>query len=109
MADGDQGVVRKAALFGLTVEIGTPDVPADGRFHVRQHGVTEYSSANKELAVAQFEVLRDAAKASSGIDPQDRLKKEQGFRDILAVRGEATRRRVSQEQSKGGKGGRSGV
>lgn len=42
-------------------------------------------------------------------DPREILRKEQAFSDIMGVKGDAKQRRVSKEQEKGGKGGRSGV
>jgi len=97
-------IIRRATRFGLVLERD-----ADGMYRVIHNGEVECSWANKALADAHFELIRDDLQAATGQDPMAQVRAEQGFRDIIGVRGEATRRRTSHEKDKGGKGGRSGV
>lgn len=97
--------------LGISLEKGTSNVPADGRYHVLD-GTTEiYSSPNLVLAQAYFELLAEQAREAHPElkDPRERIASEQAFRDILSVRGEARQRARTQQEAKGGKGGRSGV
>jgi hypothetical protein len=97
-------IVRRATRLGLVIEKTT-----EGEYRVLHAGNLVYSSKNKALADAHFEVLRDELQAATGEDPKARVRAEQAFRDILVVRGEATRRRTASENEKGGKGGRGGA
>jgi hypothetical protein len=103
MASGSM-IVRRATRLGLVIER-----TIEGEYRVLRSGELVYSSSNKELADAHFEVLRDELQAATGEDPMARVRAEQAFRDILGVRGEATRRRAENENEKGGKGGRGGA
>jgi hypothetical protein len=99
----DGTVVKKAAIFGLEIrQVGT-------MYRVLRDGETTNETPSLTLAEAYFDVLRDEAKSATGKDPERERRAERAFSDMLAVKGEATRRRQSGEQAKGGKGGRSGV
>jgi hypothetical protein len=97
-------IVRRATRFRLEIE-----QDSEGEYRVLHAGKLVYSSKNKALADAHFEVLRDELQAATGEDPMARVRAEQAFRDILSVRGEATQRRTANENTKGGKGGRGGT
>jgi hypothetical protein len=102
---------RRVRYLGISLEKGTSNVSDDGRYHVL-NGTTEfYSSTNLILAEAYFELLADQAKEAHPElkDPREMIAKEQAFQDILSVRGEARYRAKTQQEAKGGKGGRSGV
>lgn len=97
-------IIRRATRLGLVIEKN-----AEGEYCVLHEGKLVYSSTNKALADAHFEVLRDELQAATGEDPMARVRAEQAFRDILSVRGEAAQRRTTSENEKGGKGGRGGA
>lgn len=97
--------------LGLSVQKGTPPVPDDGKYHLMDDGEIVYSTANEAIALAQLEV-REEEKAAANpqlTSPRELLRRESAFSDIMGVKGDAKTRRTSQEQAKGGKGGRSGV
>jgi hypothetical protein len=97
--------------LGISLERGTEAVPDDGRYHVVQGGKVEYSSGNKSIAEAYLELLREQVVQAHPelVDPRTVLAKESSFRDILGVRGAGRERARSQQEARGGKGGRSGV
>jgi hypothetical protein len=97
-------IVRRATRLGLAIERN-----AEGEYQVLHAGELVYSSKNKALADAHFEVLRDELQAATGEDPMARVRAEQAFRDILGVRSDAVQRRTASENEKGGKGGRGGA
>ncbi|WP_165482938.1 hypothetical protein [Mycobacteroides abscessus] len=103
--------VRAVRHLGVSVERGTDAVPDDGRYHVMYQNEIRYSSANQTLAQAHFELLAEETQAAHPElkSPREVIAKEQGFRDILSVRGEARHRARSKAEAKGGKGGRGGV
>jgi hypothetical protein len=101
--------VRKATVYGLTIERGTERVPADGKYHVIHNGVVVYSSGSDTLADVHFDMLREKIQAETGSDPRRVLRQEAAFSDIMGVKAESKERRTTGERAKGGKGGRSGV
>lgn len=103
--------IRSVRHLGVSLERGTEAVPDDGKYHVVYEGKVRYSSANLTLAEANFELLADEVQQAHPElkSPREVIAKEQGFRDILSVRGEARRRARSQAEAKGGKGGRGGA
>ncbi len=103
--------VRSVRHLGVSLERGTESVPDDGKYHVMYEGDSRYSSANLTLAEAHFELLAEEVQQAHPELKSRRevIAKEQGFRDILSVRGEARRRARSQAEAKGGKGGRGGA
>lgn len=112
----DRGVssepfVRAVRHLGVTLERGTEAVPDDGRYHVVYQDEIHYSSANRSIVEAHFELLVEEVQAAHPElkSPREILAREQGFRDILSVRGEGRRRARSQQEAKGGKGGRGGA
>lgn len=102
--------VRRVRHLGVSLECGTESVPDDGRYHVVYDGKVRESSGNLTIAEAHFDLLVEEVQAAHPElkNPRDVLAKEQGFRDILSVRGEARHRARSQQEAKGGKGGRGG-
>jgi hypothetical protein len=102
---------RRSRYLGISLERGTDAVPRDGRYHVLHGNEVRYSSSNKTLAEAHFELLREELSAAHPelSDPKYILAREQSFHDILNVRGAARERARTQQEAKGGKGGRSGV
>lgn len=102
---------RTVRHLGVRLERGTDSVPDDGRYYVVYQDVVRYSSANFTLAEAHFDLLvEEVQQAHPELkNPRDVLAKEQAFRDILAIRGEGRRRARSQQETKGGKGGKGGV
>jgi hypothetical protein len=76
---------------------------------VVRDGQVVHTAKSRTVADAYFELLRDEIQAASRDDPASRIKSEQAFRDVLSVRGDATRRRNEKENEKGGKGGRGGA
>lgn len=82
---------------------------ATGVYSVMHHQDLIYRSTNRALADAYYEVARDELVSRSGVDPLAQVRAEQSFRDIIGVRGDATRRRTTKENTKGGKGGRGGT
>lgn len=103
--------VRRIRHLGISLECGTESVPDDGRYHVVYQNEVRHSSANLTIAEAHFELLAEEIQAAHPElkNPREVLAKEQGFRDILSVRGEARHRARSQAEAKGGKGGRGGA
>lgn len=106
-----ESFVRRIRHLGVSLERGTESVPDDGRYHVVSGGEIHYSSANLTLAEAHFELVAEQVQQAHPElkSPREVLAKEQGFRDILSVRGEARHRARSQAEAKGGKGGRGGA
>lgn len=103
--------VRRVRHLGVSLECGTESVPDDGRYYVVYEGEVRQSSANLTIAEAHFDLLVEEVQAAhpERKNPRDMLAQEQGFRDILSVRGEARQRARSQAEAKGGKGGRGGA
>ena len=83
----DEPFKRKIRHLGISLERGTDAVPQDGRYHVLYGTEIRYSSANKALADAHFELLTDEIKAAHPelIDPKDVLAKERAFNDTLPL------------------------
>jgi len=102
---------RKVKYLGISLERATDRVPDDGQYHVLYGAEVRYSSRNKVIAEAHFELLREEVIAAHPelVDPRTILAKESGFNDILSVRGAGRERARTQQEAKGGKGGRSGV
>ncbi len=102
---------KRIKYLGISLEKGTPNVPDDGRYHVLDGTSTYYSTGSLTLAEAHLEMLEDEKKAAHPElkNPRDLIRAEAAFSDIMGVKGDAKNRRTSQEQAKGGKGGRSGV
>ncbi|MEV6704591.1 hypothetical protein [Micromonospora wenchangensis] len=102
---------RKVGYLGISLERGTPNVPDDDRYHVLCGIEIRYSSHNKTLADAHFDLLREQVAAANPqlVDPRTVLAKERSFNDILSVRATARERARTQQEARGGKGGRSGV
>jgi hypothetical protein len=111
MVPNDEPYRKRLRYLDLSLEKGTPAVPDDGRYHVLSGTEIRYSSANLALARAHLELLEEELKATHPElkDPREVLRNEQAFNDVLAVRGEGRRRARTQQDAKGGKGGRSGV
>lgn len=103
--------VRRVRYLGISLERGTPDVPDDGKYYLLLNGEIQHATASLGIAEARFEILQEEVKAANPHlrNPRELLAKESAFTDIMAVKGEAKQRRTTQEQAKGGKGGRSGV
>ena len=102
---------RRTKYLDISLERGTDGVPDDGRYHVLLGTDIRYSSNNKALAEAHYELLCEEVAAAHPelVNPRDVLAKEQSFKDILGVRGAGRQRAKAQQEAKGGKGGRSGV
>ena len=97
-------IVRRATRFDLLIGRSS-----GGEYRVLYQGKVVHTTGSRAIADAHFEVIRDELQAATGEDPMAKIRAEQAFRDILGVRGEASRRRTAGENEKGGKGGRGGT
>jgi hypothetical protein len=104
IVSGEHEVVRRATRFDLLIEQS-----GQGEYRVVHQGKVVHTSGSRTIADAYFEVILDELQAATGEDPMARIHAEQSFRDILGVRGDASRRRIVGENAKGGKGGRGGT
>ena len=106
-----QPYVRRLQWLGVSLEKSTPAVPDDGRYYVLRGAEVFHASESLTIAQAYYELLQEEERAAHPelFDPRSVIAKEQAFHDILSARGEARQRARSQQQAKGGPGGRSGV
>lgn len=102
---------KRITYLGLAIEQGTEDVPGDGRFHVTDDGKVLHSCSSLNIAEAYLELAEEEKRAANPHlkNPRDILVKEQGFNDILSVRGASRAAARAKQDQKGGKGGRGGV
>ena len=99
-------VVKRVKYLGLAVEERD-----DGRFYVLRAGEVLHSAGSLHIAQAHMELLvEEMLEADPSLaKARDILKREQSFRDVISVRGEARGRAQDKAQNRGGKGGRGGV
>ena len=92
----------------LWVERGTPNVPADGRFHVVHDGKSVSNHAREADALAAYnrlrESLRPSQQAAPPIDTAEVLRRERTHYEAQSVVFESQRRRGDSGRRKGGKG-----
>lgn len=96
--------------YPISVEQDTPDVPNDGRFHVRNEGAIVLSTAVLDYAMLTFDELREEHRILRGDpDPRQTLAKESANRDVTRMRGEAIGKTQARKARAGGPGGSGGV
>lgn len=88
------------AKHGVAVRRGTPDVPADGRFHVLVDDQVVYSTAVEAAALIAFEEAREPRMAEG----RRRLEAERGFRDAQSFRNEVLGEKAGKKSKQGGRG-----
>lgn len=99
------GVLRARPKLGLSLERGTPGVPADDRYHVVVDGAVVHSTRVLTSAEIVFDELAEARSAGA----RQRRAREQAHYTMQAVRSDSFARRTAQTRKSGGRGGRGGV
>lgn len=85
---------------GLSVERGTKDVPADGRYHVVADGEIVLSTKVEAAALAEYEDL----KSNRQSEGQKRLQRESEAADVRAHQRDAWAAKATRDGRKGGRG-----
>src|SRR5262249_16174331 len=99
------GVLRARPKLGLSLERGTPGVPADDRYHVVVDGSVVHSTRVLTSAEIVFDELAEARSAEA----RRGREREQAHYTRQAVRSASSARRAAQARKTGGRGGRGGV
>lgn len=98
--------------LGLSFEMGTTDVPSDGRYHVLLRGDLVFSSKSRSKALAEYKKQRAALLPDSPPParpaPAKIIKQMRVDADVRAMRSEWVSQ-FGNKSRKGGKGGRGGV
>jgi hypothetical protein len=97
-------VIKSKPKLGLSIEIGTSEIPNDGRYHVLVEGVVVYSTKVLAAAEAEFDDLVLQKTSSS----RSQLAREQVHFALQAIQSESAFQRAARAKKTGGKGGRGG-
>jgi hypothetical protein len=99
---------KRDRRYPLSIEMGTPAVPADGKYHVVDRGEVVLSTAVLDYALIEFDERRERHRIAAGHpDPLQLRQQERARQTLTAMRREAVTQRG--KRGKGGKGGRGGV
>lgn len=97
--------------IGLFLEMGTKDVPDDGRYHLVFNGEVVQSFSSQKEAMSHYEELRDKVVEDTGyepdyepIPPDELIRRERFEYDAYKVKIEGTASKHASTTKKGGKG-----
>lgn len=99
--------------LGLSVELGTPDVPDDGKYHVLLNGEEVFASAKQKEAVDEYCQRKTALGVKVGektsVDVKAALQREIAEQRARSFLAESSQQKRSKALGRGGRGGRGGV